>query len=342
LTAARAKAAAAALTPLPWRPAMSGGAAAAGGALGAIRTKKWKPFHNMYRSNFLRELGRKRAAKEAAAAAAGEGGVESSGAVAARAFPQEDEPVVATTPFQAARIMRAFDTFPDPNAIIQFRTKLRVDLTRESVRGTCHLPHGLHTKVRVLAFCPDEDAEEMLRAGADFAGITEVTRRIGQGWFGFDRCLASPAIMPQVLKVAKILGPRKLMPNPKSGTVVLNLKQAIAEAKGGTLLEYRAEGAGDLQVAIGDASFSDAKLLDNVKFLVQTLLRNQPRAAAPKAGGKTPGAPLIPGIGVTPESAGNQVKESYFLDASLQLGDGGPLIRIVPDTMLPASVGYFR
>merc|ERR1712203_945640 len=110
----------------------------------------------------------------------------------------------------------------------------------------------------------------MLAAGADVAGITDVVRRINQGWLEFDRCLATPAIMPQVMKIAKILGPKKLMPNPKSGTVVQNLKVAINEAKGGTLLEFRAEGAGEVRAIIADSEFSDAKVLDNMKFLVQT------------------------------------------------------------------------
>ncbi|CAK9082434.1 unnamed protein product [Durusdinium trenchii] len=84
---------------------------------------------------------------------------------------------------------------------------------------------------------------------------------------------------PQVMKVAKVLGPRKMMPNPKSGTVVPNLKTAIKEAKSGSLLEYRAEGEGDLKATIGSAEFSDAKILENLKFLVQTLLRARPRSS---------------------------------------------------------------
>merc|ERR1711879_518384 len=114
--------------------------------------------------------------------------------------------------------------------------------------------------------CPDDEIEEMLKAGADNAGITEPVRRIGQGWLGFDRCLATPGIMPQVMKIARVLGPKKMMPNPKSGTVVANLKQAIKEAKGGTLLEFRAEGEGEVVATIADTGFSDAQVLENLKF----------------------------------------------------------------------------
>lgn len=241
--------------------------------------------------------------------------------------------------------MRAFDVFPEKEANITFWTKLNVDLTRESVRGTCHLPHGLQTKIRVLAFCPDDEVEEMLAAGADIAGITEPLRRINQGWLGFDRCLATAAIMPQVMKVSRVLGPRKLMPNPKSGTVVQNLKQAIKEAKGGTLLEYRAEGEGELKAVIGDPTFSDAKVLDNMKFLVQTILRARPRGTTSAASvvgessamKKAPGTPLIPTGGKSQAS-----EDKYFLEARLQLGLKGPPICVDPDSMMPSSVGYFR
>lgn len=328
---------ASALQLLPWRA--SGGGIT--GAVGAVRTKKWKPFHNMYRANKVREIRRKEAetaqAKlEAAGAEAGTG----VGAQVSASVPRPDEPRVSTTPFQATRLMRAFDVIPERGAQVRFWTKVNVDLTRETVRGTCHLPHGLATKTRVLAFCPDDEAEEMLAAGADVAGITEPMRRINQGWLGFDRCIATPAIMPQVMKIAKILGPKKLMPNPKSGTVVTNLKVAIKEAKGGTLLEFRAEGAGEVLATIADTDFSDAKVLDNMKFMVQTLLRAAPRKAAASTGGKASAAPLIGGKS-TAAKARDQ-KGVYFMEATLQLGSKGPLISVDPESMLPASVGYFR
>eukprot|EP00928_Gymnodinium_smaydae_P056827 TRINITY_DN4013_c0_g2_i1.p1 TRINITY_DN4013_c0_g2~~TRINITY_DN4013_c0_g2_i1.p1 ORF type:complete len:378 (+),score=97.06 TRINITY_DN4013_c0_g2_i1:36-1136(+) len=311
--------------------------------VGSIRTKKWKPFHSMYRSNHLRKLAEAKAAEakaqQAAAAEAAREAEEDWDQPLSAATPRADEPHVMTTPFQATRILRACDVFPDTAAKVEFWTKLNVDLTRESVRGTVHLPHGLQTSIKVLAFCPDDEVQEMIKAGADVAGITEPIRKINQGWLEFDRCIATPAVMPQVMKVAKILGPRKLMPNPRSGTVVQNLKQAIREAKGGTLLEYRAEGDGELRATIADANFPDAKLLENMKFLVQTLLRARPRSAAaaadPKA--KAPPTALLGGAG-----AGAEVKDSYFLEASLKLGEDGPPVRVDPESMLPSSVGYFR
>jgi len=317
--------------------------------LGGVRAKKWKPFHNMYRANHLRELRKKQAEAEAAAREAQAldefGGVEGASAAAFGLPPAKDEPKVFTTPFQATRMMRAFDSFPEDGATFVFWTRLNVDLTRESVRGTCNLPHGLAKKVKVLAFCPDHESEEMLKAGADFAGITDVSRRIGQGWLGFDKCLATPGIMAQVMKLARVLGPRKLMPNPKSGTVVANLRQGIQEAKSGTLLEYRAEGEGEVRALIGDAAFTDAMVLDNLKFLVQTLLRARPRGAGTTATAKDSApAPLIqaqskPAPGAGPAEA---AKDAYFLEASLRLGQFGPVIPLDPETMLPASAGYYR
>mmetsp|Transcript_107521 Transcript_107521/g.302641 ORF Transcript_107521/g.302641 Transcript_107521/m.302641 type:complete len:338 (-) Transcript_107521:97-1110(-) len=308
-------------------------------ALGAVRTKKWKPFHSMYRANYIRKL-RETQAEEARLAAerAKEEGISPIAAAAVAA----DEPRVATTPFQATRLMRAFDIFPEAGAKVEFWTRLNVDLSRESVRGTCHLPNGLQTSVKVLAFCPDDEVDEMLKAGADVAGITEPVRRINQGWLGFDRCVATPIIMPQVMKVAKILGPRKMMPNPKSGTVVQNLKQAIKDAKGGTLLEFRAEGDGELKATIADAAFSDAKVLENLKFFVQTLLRARPRGSGGSgaAGGKTPAAGLIPTP--TSQKVGDEAKDAYFLDVAMRLGSKGPLVQIDPESIMPASVGYFR
>ncbi|CAJ1443014.1 unnamed protein product, partial [Effrenium voratum] len=300
--------------------------------LGSVRTKKWKPFHSMYRTNRLREI-RQKEAEAAQAAAAEEADADGAKTMSRKA----NEARVSTTPFQAARLMRVFDVVPEPDGLVTFWTRLNVDLSRESVRGTCNLPHGLSTKLKVLAFCPDDQIEEMLAAGADFAGITEPLRRIGQGWMGFDRCLATPSIMPQVMKIAKVLGPRKMMPNPKSGTVVPNLPVAIKEAKGGALLEYRAEGEGELKATIGDANFTDAKILENMKFLVQTLLRARPRSAAPSGGSgptdptkKPPGAPLIGG----PSIAASEDKDLYFREATLRLGSRGPAIRTIrrPDS----------
>merc|ERR1712094_45664 len=112
------------------------------------------------------------------------------------------------------------------------------------------------------------------------------------------------------------------MPNPKSGTVVENLKEAIKEAKGGTLVEYRAEGAGEVNVTIGDVSFPDAKVLDNMKFFVQTLLRARPRNTA-AAATTSAATPMIASLGEPTASATAERKDSYFLEATLKLVPDG-------------------
>jgi len=134
---------------------------------------------------------------------------------------------------------------------VTLATHLNVDLTRQSVRGVVNLPYALPAKIKVLAFCTDEEAKEMIALGADFAGITDVSQRIEKGWLGFDRCIATPSIMRRVLPLAKILGPAGLMPSPRSGTVVENLRVAIKETKAGNQLEYRAKGEGDCDAVIG-------------------------------------------------------------------------------------------
>eukprot|EP00396_MALV-II-16_sp_LP-1_P000115 gene116-29_t len=236
------------------------------------------------------------------------------------------------TPFQALRFVQAFhpDTGAEDAPEIRMRMRLNIDLTRESVRGTCTLPHGLRTKTKLLVFCKDHEVEEMKALGADFAGIAEPTQRIQKGWLGFDRCIATPSTMQYVLKLARILGPRKLMPTPRSGTVVEDLRAAIKEVKGGGLLEYRAEGEGDLAIPIGDTSFDQARVLENMKFVVAHLLRNRSKESTAKN--------MIKDAN---DGGGKAGPEGYFKHATLGT-DLGPGVPLCTDNMLPTSTGYFR
>ncbi|CAD7966892.1 unnamed protein product [Amoebophrya sp. A25] len=233
---------------------------------------------------------------------------------------------------------------------IILRLQLDVDLTREAVRGVCVLPNGLQTKIRLLVFCPDRDAQEMKDLGADFAGITDVVKRIQQGWLGFDRCIATQDMMRQVLPVAKILGPKRLMPSPRSGTVVEDLRAAIREVKGGGLLEYRAEGEGELEVAIGNTQFSNAMVLENVKFFITQLMRTRSKGGGgSQGGGQTSGTNLIKDArierGKSGTSDSGRARSSgasgYILRASLRTASG-PDVPLLPSEVLPNSSGYFR
>ena len=168
----------------------------------------------------------------------------------------------------------------------------------------------------------------MLRCGADFAGLTEPMNRINKGWLGFDRCITTPSLMPQILKIARILGPKKLMPNPKSGTIVENLKEGISEIKGGGKVEYRADDEGRLQLVIGLTSFTEGAILDNIKYIVREILRFK---------GKEEQISMLPAI----NKAVKPAKSDFILKASIQT-EQGPLINIDIDRLHPTSPGYFR
>lgn len=170
----------------------------------------------------------------------------------------------------------------------------------------------------------------MLDAGADIAGLQDVIKKIQQGWTAFDRCIASPDVMRDVLKVARVLGPKRLMPSPKSGTVVEDLKAAINEIKGGGQMEYRAEGEGHVLVTIGDTNFSNAKLLDNIKSFYGHLLKMRPKTSGSSSNNMISDAKGKKG------AAGN-----YFLECEVWAGDG-PHVLLDPDAVQPQSVGYFR
>ena len=255
------------------------------------------------------------------------------------------------------RLVQAFSSTPNSDSFITLSLRLAVDTKRQSVRGVCQLPHGLRAESKLLVFCSDFDAAEMLSAGADFAGMTELLQRIGKGWTGFDRCLATPAVMPQVMKVAKVLGPRKLMPNPKSGTLVTDLKRAILESKSGSQLEYRTlETEPIVEVRIGSLEAPLASNLDNMKFFVREVLRHKSRQAA-EADDTAGRLVTVGGIGLLPNAeklnrilgrqstVGASAKKAsglFIQSASLRLSDEGPVVSLDPEKVLPSSPAYYR
>ena len=148
----------------------------------------------------------------------------------------------------------------------------------QMVRGAVVLPHGLGKSVRVLVFATGEKEKEALDAGADFVGGEDMVEKIKGGWTDFDACIAIPPMMAQVGKVGKILGPRGLMPNPKTGTVTMDVARTVQEAKAGKV-QYRVEKAGIVHSPIGKASFDVEKLIDNFNVLISELYRAKPSAA---------------------------------------------------------------
>lgn len=148
----------------------------------------------------------------------------------------------------------------------------------QAVRGMFELPHGTGASVRVAVFAKDEKAKEAKAAGADVVGAEDLAEKIRNGEMDFDRCIATPDMMPLVGQLGKILGPKGLMPNPKLGTVTPDVKKAVESAKGGAI-EYRAEKAGIIQTGVGKASFDAQKLTENIVAFVREIMRVRPAGA---------------------------------------------------------------
>ncbi|MCS7242097.1 MAG: 50S ribosomal protein L1 [Candidatus Caldatribacterium sp.] len=148
----------------------------------------------------------------------------------------------------------------------------------QQVRGTVVLPHGTGKKVRVLVFAQGEKAREAQEAGADYVGGEELVERIQKGWFEFDAAVATPDMMRIVSRLGKILGPRGLMPNAKTGTVTFDIAQAVREIKSGRV-EIRNDKFGNVHLAIGKASFTENQILDNFYAALDAVVRLKPPAA---------------------------------------------------------------
>jgi len=148
----------------------------------------------------------------------------------------------------------------------------------QMVRGTVTLPNGTGKTVRVAVFARGPKAEEAEAAGADIVGAEDLMETIQGGTIEFDRCIATPDMMPIVGRLGKILGPRNLMPNPKVGTVTMDVKEAVEAAKGGQV-QFKAEKAGVVHAGVGKASFDEAKLVENVRAFVDAVSKARPAGA---------------------------------------------------------------
>jgi large subunit ribosomal protein L1 len=148
----------------------------------------------------------------------------------------------------------------------------------QMVRGTVVLPHGTGKQSRVLVFAKGEKEKEARDAGADFVGAEDLVEKIQGGWLEFDRAIATPDVMGLVGRMGKILGPRGLMPNPKTGTVTFEVGKAVREFKGGKI-EFRVEKAGIIHVPFGKASFGAPQLSENARSILEALLRAKPASS---------------------------------------------------------------
>jgi large subunit ribosomal protein L1 len=148
----------------------------------------------------------------------------------------------------------------------------------QMVRGVCNLPNGSGRTLRVAVFARGAKAEEALKAGADIVGAEDLFEIVNGGKIDFDRCIATPDMMPLVGRLGKVLGPRGMMPNPKVGTVSMDVTGAVAAAKGGSV-EFRVEKAGIVHAAVGKASFDSDKLVGNIKAFADAVAKAKPAGA---------------------------------------------------------------
>ncbi len=160
---------------------------------------------------------------------------------------------------------------------IEISLNLNVDPRHadQMVRGVVSLPHGTGRSIRVAVFAKDAKADEARQAGADTVGAEDLAERVRKGEIDFDRCIATPDMMPVVGRLGKILGPRGLMPNPKLGTVTPDVAAAVGAAKAGQV-EYRVEKAGIIHAGVGKASFGEAQIADNIRALVDAVVKAKP------------------------------------------------------------------
>ncbi|TCS81561.1 50S ribosomal protein L1 [Tepidibacillus fermentans] len=163
---------------------------------------------------------------------------------------------------------------------VEVAVRLGVDPKKadQQIRGAVVLPHGTGKTQRVLVFAKGEKAKEAEAAGADYVGDEDYINKIQQGWFEFDVVVATPDMMASVGKLGRVLGPKGLMPNPKTGTVTFDVAKAVNEIKAGKI-EYRVDKAGNIHAPIGKVSFDSQKLLENLQTIIDTLVKVKPAAA---------------------------------------------------------------
>src|SRR2546423_3745768 len=183
------------------------------------------------------------------------------------------------SPVEAVRLLKGFgETKFDESVELHFRLGLNVRHADEQLRGTLMLPHGSGKDVRVAVFAEGDKAREAEQAGADVVGSADLATRIEEGFTEFDVAIATPDQMGNVGRLGRILGPRGLMPNPKTGTVTFDVGKAVSDAKAGKL-EYRTDRGANVHVSIGKKSFAERALIENYAAVLDEIVRAKPAAA---------------------------------------------------------------
>jgi large subunit ribosomal protein L1 len=209
-------------------------------------------------------------------------------------------------PLAAVRLARQTSTTKyDATVEVAFRLGVDPRKADQMVRGTVNLPHGTGKTARVLVFATGERAAQAEAAGADYVGSDDLLEKIQGGWLDFDAVVATPDLMGKVGRLGKVLGPRGLMPNPKTGTVTMDVAKAVEEIKGGKI-EFRTDKHANLHFIIGKTSFTDSALVQNYAAALEEVLRLKPSAAKGRYLRKaTIATTMGPGIPVDPNRTRN-------------------------------------
>jgi large subunit ribosomal protein L1 len=214
------------------------------------------------------------------------------------------------SPVEAVRLLKQADgTKFDETVEVHLNLGLNVRHADEQLRGTMMLPHGTGREARVAVFAEGEKAKEAEEAGADVVGSADLAKRVEEGFTDFDVAIATPDQMGNVGKLGRVLGPRGLMPNPKTGTVTFDITKAVRDAKAGKL-EYRTDRGANVHIPIGKRSFEERALVENYAALIEEIVRAKPAAAKGRYIKKiTLASTMGPGIHVDPTRTRDIVEE---------------------------------
>ena len=214
------------------------------------------------------------------------------------------------SPAEAVQLLKSLDTSKfDETVEVHFNLGLNVRHAEQQLRGTISLPHGTGREQRVAVFAEGEKAKEAEEAGADVVGAADLAKKVEEGFTDFDVAIATPDLMGQVGRLGRVLGPRGLMPNPKTGTVTFDVGKAVREAKAGKQ-EYRTDRGANVHVAVGKESFDVRALLENYAALLDEIVRAKPAAAKGRYIRQvTLATTMSPGIKIDPSKTRDLVEE---------------------------------
>jgi large subunit ribosomal protein L1 len=227
-----------------------------------------------------------------------------------RAAAEKIAPDTIFSPLDAVRLAQTTST-TSYDATVEVAMRLGVDPRKadQMVRGTVSLPHGTGKTARVIVFAAGEKAAEAEAAGADAVGADDLIERVQGGWLDFDAAIATPDQMSKVGRIARVLGPRGLMPNPKTGTVTNDVTKAVNDIKGGKI-NFRVDKQSNLHLVIGKASFTETALIENYAAVLEEILRAKPSAAKGRYVRKiTVSTTMGPGIPVDPNRTRNLTED---------------------------------